>query len=60
MTRRTKQGRQSRPEAAPVVIRRSKSRRSKKATGITKWVASPAVTAAMAAPQVMAGPALFS
>ena len=26
---------------------------------MTKWVASPAITSAMAAPQVMSGPAAF-
>ena len=59
MTRRTKQDRSSRPEAAPIALRRSKARRAKKSAPITKWVASPAVSAAMAAPQVMAGPVTF-
>ena len=59
MTRRTKQGRSRRSESASAVVRRPKIRSEKKAIAVTKWVASPAITAAMAAPQVMSGPPAF-
>ena len=61
MDRQGKQGRAKRPGAAPIALRQPKARRARKrkAAPPTRWPASSAIVAAMAAPQIMAGPMAF-
>ena len=64
MDRQGKQGRAKRPGAASIAVHQSKPRRAKRRGKLpvapTRWAASPAVVAAMAAPQIMVGPVAFA